>query len=82
VVAAGVYGRCIAGSQGEEGGGILATATVESQDGVLVMKRLWAFLAVLGLLGVMVAAPASAAAKPISGRLDFDFVGPAASCNE
>jgi hypothetical protein len=47
--------------------------------GVLVMNRVWAVLAVLALLGVMVAAPASAAAKPISGRLDIDFVGPPAS---
>ena len=41
------------------------------------MKRVMAVLAAMVLVGVMVAAPASADTKPINGKVYMEFVGPA-----
>ena len=45
------------------------------------MKRLLAVLAVLSLLGVMVAAPASAHGRLIKGDIYMKFLGPAEECS-
>ena len=45
------------------------------------MKKFWTLLAGLSLLGVMVAAPASARSAAVRGDMYLKFVGPTADCS-